>query len=205
MGDFQGESDMLYQNLVHLHRRQAERFGPRPALRWKRHGVWHDLAWDAYREQALACAAALVDVGVAPGDRVGLLAENRVEWLVADMGIMTAGAVNVPPHAPLTARQVLEKQRVRRAVAACVRAAESTGIRRSYRGAAGAVACVTHACADAEPQHASRERRERRARGGDGPDERQCGEPTGAGPFVWSSGAFANWGHGSCRYSCSRR
>src|SRR5207248_2841961 len=38
--------------------------------------------------------------------RVGLLSENRVEWLMADMAILTAGCVNVPPHSPLTARQV---------------------------------------------------------------------------------------------------
>jgi long-chain acyl-CoA synthetase len=95
-----------YRNLVDLHRRQAERFGPRPALRLKRDGLYHDLSWQDYRAAALACAAALVDAGVRPGDRVGLLSENRAEWLVADMGILTAAAVNVPPHAPLTPRQV---------------------------------------------------------------------------------------------------
>jgi long-chain acyl-CoA synthetase len=95
-----------YRNLVDLHRRQAERFGPRTALRFKRHGLYHDYAWEQYRADALACAAALIDAGVRPGDRVGLLSENRREWLVADMGLLTAGAVNVPPHAPLPARQV---------------------------------------------------------------------------------------------------
>jgi long-chain acyl-CoA synthetase len=49
----------------------------------------------------------LVEAGIEPGDRVGLLSENRVEWLVADTGILAAGAANVPPHAPLTAQQVL--------------------------------------------------------------------------------------------------
>jgi long-chain acyl-CoA synthetase len=94
------------RNLVELHRRQAERLGPRPALRFKRHGLYHDVTWDQYRADALACAAALIDAGVKPGDRVGLLSENRVEWLVADVGLLAAAAVNVPPHAPLTARQV---------------------------------------------------------------------------------------------------
>src|SRR5207248_2134028 len=69
-------------------------------------GLYRDLSWQEYRAQSLACAAALVDVGIEVGDRVGLLAENRVEWLLADMGILTAGAVNVSPHAPLTARQI---------------------------------------------------------------------------------------------------
>jgi long-chain acyl-CoA synthetase len=97
---------MPYRNLVELHRRQAERLGPRLALRYKKHGLYHDLAWSQYRADALACAAALADAGVKLGDRVGLFAENRVEWLLADIGVLTAGAVNVTPHAPLTARQV---------------------------------------------------------------------------------------------------
>src|SRR5262245_27048419 len=97
---------MTHRNLSALHGWQADRLGPRPALRCKRHGLYHDYSWADYRADALACAAALADAGVRPGDRVGLLAENRLEWLVADMGLLAAAAVNVPPHAPLTARQV---------------------------------------------------------------------------------------------------
>ncbi len=98
---------MNERNLVELHRCQAERFGPRPVLRYKRYGVWHDLTWEQYRAEALAAAAALIECGIAPGDRVGMVAENSVDWLIADMAILAAGAVNVPPHAPLTARQIL--------------------------------------------------------------------------------------------------
>jgi long-chain acyl-CoA synthetase len=97
---------MNFRNLAELLRRQAERFGPRPAVRFKRDGLYHDLSWDEYFAQTLACAAGLVEQGIGPGDRVGILSENRVEWLLADMGILAAGAVNVPPHAPLTAQQV---------------------------------------------------------------------------------------------------
>src|SRR5437763_3292389 len=97
---------MIYQNLTELHRLQAERLGPRPALRFKRFGLYHDLTWEQYRAASLACAAALVEAGVRPGDRVGLLSENRVEWMVADLGILAAGGVTVSPHAALSARQV---------------------------------------------------------------------------------------------------
>lgn len=95
-----------FPNLAAVQRTQAERFGARSALRFKRHGLYRDLPWDRYRADAVACAAALVAAGIQPGDRVGLLSENRHEWLVADMGILTAAAVNVPPHAPLTAPQI---------------------------------------------------------------------------------------------------
>jgi long-chain acyl-CoA synthetase len=94
------------QTLAAVHRDQAEWLGPRVALRYKRLGLWHDLSWADYRADALACAAALVDAGIEPGDRVGVVAENRIEWLIADLGILAAGAVNVPPHAPLAGRQV---------------------------------------------------------------------------------------------------
>jgi long-chain acyl-CoA synthetase len=98
---------MRHRHLAEVLQWQADRLGPGVALRYKRHGLYRDLSWRDYAEQAQACAAALVDAGVAAGDRVGLLSENRVEWLIADMGLLMAGAVNVPPHASRTARQVL--------------------------------------------------------------------------------------------------
>jgi long-chain acyl-CoA synthetase len=102
----EGSNSVDYRNLTELHRHQAERLGPLPALRFKRDGLYHDLTWLQYRADALACGAALIEAGVQPGDRVGLLAENRSEWLIADLGILAAAGVNVPPHPPLSARQV---------------------------------------------------------------------------------------------------
>ncbi len=97
---------MNYRNLVELHRCQAEALGSRPALRYKKDGAWQSLSWSDYRAAAMDCGAALIDAGIEPGDRVGILSENCVQWLIADIGLMIAGAVNVPPHSPLTARQV---------------------------------------------------------------------------------------------------
>ena len=85
---------------------QAERLGPRPAIRFKKNGLYHSITWQEYAQDAKACAAALIQAGAAFGDRVGVLSENRPEWLVADMGLMSAGAINVPLHAPLTAKQI---------------------------------------------------------------------------------------------------
>jgi len=88
---------------------QAERLGPRPAVRWKQHGWWQDWSWEDYSERMLALAAALLDEGVAPGDRVGLWSENRPEWLLADLAILAVGGVCVPAHAPLPAKQVISQ------------------------------------------------------------------------------------------------
>jgi long-chain acyl-CoA synthetase len=94
---------MKHRNLVELHRVQAASLAPRPALRYRHYGLFTDITWADYREQALACAAALAEAGIAPGDRIGLISENRPEWLIADMAIMTAGAVNVPAHCGMPA------------------------------------------------------------------------------------------------------
>ncbi len=88
-----------------LFRMQAERFGPRVALRRKLHGLYGDITWNEHRASVDACARALIAAGIASGDRVAILSENRVEWLIADMAILSAGAVNVPLHAPLSAAQ----------------------------------------------------------------------------------------------------
>jgi long-chain acyl-CoA synthetase len=93
-------------NLATMHRRIAGQLGPRTALRFKRDGIYHDVAWSEYARHVERSAAGLVGLGVEPGDRVAILAENSVDWLVADLGILSAGGVDVPLHAPLVANQV---------------------------------------------------------------------------------------------------
>src|SRR5262245_54398467 len=95
-----------YRNIPEAHRLQADRLGPQVAVRYKRGGSWKDVTWSDYRADVLACAAALIDAGVQPGDRIGLLGENRIEWMVADLGILAAGGVTVSTHAALSPRQV---------------------------------------------------------------------------------------------------
>ena len=95
-----------WPSLCAMHRSQAERLGPRVALRFPEHGLYHDISWDSYRRQADQSAAGLVDLGVQPGDRIAILSENRFEWLIADHAILSAGAADVPLHAPLAPAQV---------------------------------------------------------------------------------------------------
>ena len=93
-------------NLPATHRRTCHRLGPNCALRFKRFGRYQDLSWTDYRRQADGATAGLIGLGIQPGDPVALLSENRYEWLVADYAMLSAGAVNVPLHAPLTPGQV---------------------------------------------------------------------------------------------------
>ena len=79
--------------------------GEAPRLCAKRGGQWVALSAAAFYRNAQQVAAALTARGIRPGDRVGLLAESRPEWLIADFGCLAAGAVDVPIYPTLTPEQ----------------------------------------------------------------------------------------------------
>ncbi|WP_051855019.1 AMP-dependent synthetase/ligase [Streptomyces sp. NRRL B-1347] len=76
----------------------ADRHGELPALRFKRAGGWREVSYRALRDEARRVGRALVGMGVAPGDRVAVLAETRAEWTYAHLGALAAGAVVVPVY-----------------------------------------------------------------------------------------------------------
>ncbi|WP_405659615.1 AMP-dependent synthetase/ligase [Streptomyces sp. RK9] len=76
----------------------ADRHGGLPALRFKRGGGWQEVSYEGLRAAVRDAGRALLGLGVAPGDRVAVLAETRVEWTYAHFGTMAAGAVVVPVY-----------------------------------------------------------------------------------------------------------
>ncbi len=69
-------------------------------------GKWQPISGQQLYQRVVAFAAALSSWGIAKGDRVALLGENRWEWAVADFAVLALGAVDVPLYSTLTAQQV---------------------------------------------------------------------------------------------------
>jgi long-chain acyl-CoA synthetase len=65
------------------------------ALREKTLGRWVETTWSRYAERVALVAAGLRSLGVQPGEKVAIQAENRVEWVIADLAIQGIGAVSV--------------------------------------------------------------------------------------------------------------
>jgi long-chain acyl-CoA synthetase len=86
----------------------AERLAePRPvALGERRAGTMRELSSADAHRRAAAVANALRARGVERGDRVAILANNRVDWLIADFGILYAGGIVVPMFATTADDQV---------------------------------------------------------------------------------------------------
>jgi long-chain acyl-CoA synthetase len=76
-------------------------------LRVKRDGAWRDVGSDEYRQAVEEISMGLRGLGIAPGDRVAILSENRPEWAFADLATLAAGAVDVPIYTTLSAAQIL--------------------------------------------------------------------------------------------------
>lgn len=65
------------------------------ALREKNLGVWREITWFDYHENVQLVAHGLAELGVRTGDRVGILSENRPEWLYCDLGALSLRAITV--------------------------------------------------------------------------------------------------------------
>src|SRR5262245_13538986 len=74
----------------------AERYGKRPAARFKRGDDWAEINYLELAETVSEIARGLIDLGLGAGDRVALLCTTRVEWSCVDFAITAAGAVVVP-------------------------------------------------------------------------------------------------------------
>ena len=85
-------------NLVTMFFDRADHYDTAPFLWAKRDDTWHPITWRETAERVSALARGLRALGIEPGDRVALVAENRPEWLIADVAIMAAGAVTVPAY-----------------------------------------------------------------------------------------------------------
>ncbi len=77
---------------------QAARLGDKPFLWAKRDGRYRSVSWAEAARDVRQLALGLNSLGITRGDRVGLVSENRPEWILADLAIMTAGGITVPAY-----------------------------------------------------------------------------------------------------------
>lgn len=78
----------------------------KPVYGRKENGTWVTISHDVLREEVEAFAAGLLTDVVVPGERVGILSENRIEWAVADFALAALGCPDVPVFPSLTSEQL---------------------------------------------------------------------------------------------------
>jgi long-chain acyl-CoA synthetase len=83
------------RNLVTLFEAQARARGAAAALKHKRDGRWQDVSWTDLARRARDVSDGLAALGVRRGDRLAIIGETQVEWILADLGTLGAGGITV--------------------------------------------------------------------------------------------------------------
>ena len=91
-----------FNSIVSLFHHQVKLFQDKPYLWKKIDGKYTSLSWQQVREQVDSIAKGLRNLGILNGDRVVILSENRPEWQIADLAIMSIGAISVPAYTTST-------------------------------------------------------------------------------------------------------
>jgi len=85
---------------------RAQEYGERAIVAYKDSSkVWVDISWKKMNEMVRNLGYFLLNRGVQPGDKIALFSPNRYEWWVADLAILSVGAVNVPIYATNSAEE----------------------------------------------------------------------------------------------------
>lgn len=89
---------LKFTNLVTMYQNAIKDFGPRPLFGVKRDGQWIWISYAEFGQMVDQLRSSLSTLGVKPGDRVAVIANNRLEWAVGAYATYTLGAAYVPMY-----------------------------------------------------------------------------------------------------------
>lgn len=100
-------SRLKVDTLAQLYRRAAEQYEDRPSFATKdAGGLFQSISYRELYNRGLALATALIDLGLRPREHVGLLADNRLEWILCDAAVQLAGCADVPRGTDITGEEI---------------------------------------------------------------------------------------------------
>ncbi len=92
--------------LVDVLARNARSHAASTAITWRAQGNDHSLTWAEYRLRVMAVAAAFIEAGVGPDDKVAIVMGNRAEHVIADLAAIHAGATPITVYSTLAPNQI---------------------------------------------------------------------------------------------------
>ena len=76
--------------------KSAERYSSNILLWEKKADAYQGTTYSQFKEKVYLCAAGLMSLGIQKGDRIALISEGRNDWVIAEVGMLYAGTINVP-------------------------------------------------------------------------------------------------------------
>jgi len=109
LGDYETSFGVLLRD-------RARRWSDKVYLRHRKNGDTLTITWKEFAHRTFQIARHLLDRGIRPGDRIGMISENRADMLMSELAAMSIGAVTVPifpGYPPQQVAYVLERARTR--------------------------------------------------------------------------------------------
>ena len=97
---------MIYKNILKMFFDVVEGNSDKTALLYKKSNRYVSINYNEFREKVINFASGLISIGIARGERIAILSENRPEWAISDLGIMHSGALTVPFYTSLPPKQI---------------------------------------------------------------------------------------------------
>ena len=91
-----------FNSVVKIFDKQSSMLQDQPYLWRKIDDKYSSLSWKEVRSSVERFSTALKNLGILEGDRVVIVSENRPEWQIADLSIMSIGAISVPAYTTST-------------------------------------------------------------------------------------------------------
>ena len=100
------EFELIPQTIPHFCLESFRRNAKPDALNHKIQDVWQNLSGAEVIEKVKRIALGLSSLGVKAGDRIAIISENRPEWSLTDLAILSLRAVNVPIYTTQAVEQI---------------------------------------------------------------------------------------------------
>ncbi len=94
------------KTIIELFETSVKKYSENIYLWEKKDGEYQGTTYKQTREEVLKLAAGFFAMGVKKGERIGLVAEGRNEWIISELGMLYVGAVNVPLSVKLEAGEL---------------------------------------------------------------------------------------------------
>ncbi len=96
---------MDHQHLAAMILHSAQTFADETAMRIQTDGQWQSRSYQEMSDAIRQIGRALLSSGVQPGDRIGIFSQNRPEWTLVDLAVLSIRAISVPIYATNTQQQ----------------------------------------------------------------------------------------------------
>ncbi len=87
-------------------RKRAKQYGMREVFRYKRNNKYISVSWQTFKEQSEHIAKFLLSKNVLPASNIGIYSQNRPQWTITDLAILSTRSVVVPIYPTATFEQL---------------------------------------------------------------------------------------------------